>query len=240
MRKSASEVLRNLEQRVARLEKQSAYPSIETSLFSVGGGKPMTGDEIVGEYGFLEAGDALETAFMRGRSRGDRRVPEIKLIKKKASESIKSTTVVDIISRDLRIKLPSWEETKDMSIKELMTISTKVGFGLGDNWSWILLRHGEIVLKGIDLLRTDRKSSSFWGGLVCSKTGKFIAADGRFQQSFIRGFKESEYINDYNAGVAEEAANYDVPSTRYLDAEKLAKGIDFTVRGNDLVITLKR
>jgi hypothetical protein len=82
MRRTASEVLRSLERRVARLERQSAYPSIETSLFSVGGGKPMTGDEIVKEYRSFEVEDALETAFFRGKSRRDRHIPEIKLIKK--------------------------------------------------------------------------------------------------------------------------------------------------------------
>lgn len=163
-----------------------------------------------------------------------------RLEKQASANHLTCATVVGII-KDLGIKLPLWADVQEMSLKEVMTLSTKVGFGLGDTWSFFLMRHGEIVIKGIDLLRTDRKSSSFWGGIVCPKTGKFIAADGRFQQSFRRGFKESESINDYNLGVAEQNANYDEgDEVEYIDAEKLAKGIGFTVRGNDLVISIKR
>jgi len=181
MRKSASEVIRSLEMRVARLERQ-------------------------------------------------------------ASENhIKSTEVVKILSQ-LRIKLPLWEEAKGMKRKEVMTLSNKVGRALGDNWAGFLLRHGEIVLSGVDVLPATKPSARWWAGLVCSKTGKFIAVDGRFQTAFINGFKNSEWINEYNLGVAEQNANYDEgDEVDYIDAEKLARGIDFTARGgSDLVISIKR
>lgn len=81
--KSASEIIRNLEGRIARLEKQSARPTIETSLFSVGGESPETGKEIleVNEYD-EEVREALEVAFNQGSFVGYH-MEDIKLVKKK-------------------------------------------------------------------------------------------------------------------------------------------------------------
>jgi hypothetical protein len=178
-RKSASEVIRSLEMRIARLERQAA------------------------------------------------------------ENHLKSADIVKYLGQ-LGIKLPLWEEAKGMSLKERMDLSKKVGHALGDNWSAFLLRHGEIVISGVDVLPAKKPDADWWAGLICSKTGKFIAADKWFQKAFIRGFEDSEWINDYNLGVAEEAANYDVPASRYIHADKLAKGIKFNVRGTDLVISIKR
>ena len=79
--KSASQIIRNLESRIARLEK-SARPSIETSLFSVGGEKASTGKEIleVNEYD-EDVRDALEVAFNRGEFKGYH-MEDIKLVRK--------------------------------------------------------------------------------------------------------------------------------------------------------------
>ena len=80
--KSASQIIRNLEMRIARLEK-SAKPSIETSLFSVGGGNAETGEAIleVNEYD-EDVRDALEVAFNRGEFKGFH-MEDIKLVSKR-------------------------------------------------------------------------------------------------------------------------------------------------------------
>ena len=90
MRRTASEVLRSLEMRVARLEanlnKRAAWPTIEDSLFSIEGGKPATGNQIMKEYRNQYKGVALEMglekAFFEGEHKGDRDIPKIKLVKK--------------------------------------------------------------------------------------------------------------------------------------------------------------
>ena len=83
MRRSASEIIRNLEMRIARLEKRSARPTIEKSLFSVGGESPETGKEIlkVNEYD-EEVRYALEVAFNQGSFVGYH-MEDIELIKKR-------------------------------------------------------------------------------------------------------------------------------------------------------------
>ena len=162
-----------------------------------------------------------------------------RLERQAAENHLKSTDIVKYLGQ-LGIKLPLWEEAKGMSLKERMTLSSKVGHALGNNWSAFLLRHGEIVISGVDVLPATKPGPNWWAGMICSKTGKFIAADKSFQKQFIEGFEDSEYINDYNLGVAEEAANYDVSASQYIDAYKLAKGIDFKARGTNLVISLKR
>lgn len=80
--KSASQTIRNLERRIARLERRSARPSIETSLFSVGGEEASTGKEIleVNEY-HEDVRDALEVAFNRGEFKGYH-MEDIKLVRK--------------------------------------------------------------------------------------------------------------------------------------------------------------
>ena len=79
--KSASQIIRNLESRIARLEK-SARPSIETSLFSVGGESPETGAEVleVNDYD-EEVREALEIAFNQGSFVGYN-MEDIKLVRK--------------------------------------------------------------------------------------------------------------------------------------------------------------
>lgn len=165
-----------------------------------------------------------------------------RLERQAAENHLKSADVVKFLGQ-LGIRLPLWEEVNTMSLKEKLTLSSKVGRALGDNWAGFLLRHGEIVISGVDVLPATKAGVSFWAGLVCSKTGKFIAADGRFQTAFINGFKDSEWINEYNQGVAEQYANYDdeyLDDIGYIYADKLAKGIDFKARGTDLVISIKR
>lgn len=162
-----------------------------------------------------------------------------RLERKSSNNHLSSVQVVDSLSK-LGFRLPLWEEAQSMKLREAIALSNKVSRAFGDTCADFLLFHGEIVISGVDVLPATKPGPNWWAGLVCSKTGKFIAMDKSFQKQFIEGFKDSEYINDYNAGVAEEAANYDVPASRYLDAEKLAKGIDFKVRGNDLVISIKR
>jgi hypothetical protein len=82
MRRSASEIISELEMRVARLEKL-AKPSIERSLFSVGGENPETGKEIleVNDYD-VDVRDALEVAFNQGSFVGYH-MEDIKLVQKR-------------------------------------------------------------------------------------------------------------------------------------------------------------
>jgi translation elongation factor EF-G len=82
MRRTASEVLRNLEMRIARLERQ-AKASVEKSTFSIGGEKAITGKEILelNEYD-PEVMEALEEALKNGKYDGYH-MEDVKLVKKK-------------------------------------------------------------------------------------------------------------------------------------------------------------
>ena len=83
MRRSASEIIRNLERRIARLERRSARPTIENSLFSVGGSSPETGAEILEVNDFdKDVRDALEVAFNQGSFVG-MHMEDIELVKKR-------------------------------------------------------------------------------------------------------------------------------------------------------------
>tara|TARA_B000000557_G_scaffold76312_1_gene60924 strand:- start:616 stop:858 length:243 start_codon:yes stop_codon:yes gene_type:complete len=62
-----SEILRNLEVRIARLEKRASRPTVEKSLFSVNGESPETGKEILEVTDYHEDyREALEVAFNQG------------------------------------------------------------------------------------------------------------------------------------------------------------------------------
>ena len=62
-----SEILRNLELRISRLEKRASIPTIEKSLFSVNGESPETGKEILEVTDYHEDyREALEVAFNQG------------------------------------------------------------------------------------------------------------------------------------------------------------------------------
>ena len=83
MRRSASEIVRNFERRIARLERRSARYTIEKSLFSVGGESSATGAEILEINDYHEdVRDALEVAFNQGRFVG-MHMEDIELVEKR-------------------------------------------------------------------------------------------------------------------------------------------------------------
>jgi hypothetical protein len=126
-----------------------------------------------------------------------------------------------------------------MEYKEAMLLTGKVAQLLGREFARFLHQKGEFVLKGVDVVPVKMPDQRFYAAIV-SDTGHFIGQDVTFQKEFLAGFKRSEYFDDIILGLHEEAANYDVPASRYPDPKKLAQSIDFNIRGNDIYITLKR
>ena len=110
-----------------------------------------------------------------------------RLERQASNNHLSSVQVVDSLSK-LGFRLPSWEEAKGMKLREVIALSNKVSRAFGDTCANFLLFHGEIVLSGIEVLPATKPGANWWAGLVCSKTGKFIAADKSFQKQFIEGF----------------------------------------------------
>mgnify|MGYP001082831564 CR=1 FL=1 len=86
MRRTASERVQNLKMRLARLERIAGAPW-EKAIFSVGGGTPETGAEILRANGGDEdVKDALIEAFKKGSWSGFN-MEDIKLVKKASAKS---------------------------------------------------------------------------------------------------------------------------------------------------------
>jgi hypothetical protein len=135
------------------------------------------------------------------------------------------------------IQLPYFFE--DMDIKEAKRITAKVGNLLGNLMARILITEGQIVIKGTKIIPVKKPKQLFYAAIT-SSTGKFIAVDRHFQGAFLEGFQFSDYLEDIQMGLHEEAANYPVPASDFSNPQKLIRRIDFTVMGSDLVITFRR
>ena len=128
---------------------------------------------------------------------------------------------------------------KDMDLKEAKRITARVGRLLGGMMAPILVREGQIVITGTRVIGVKQPRQPFYAAIT-SSTGKFIAVDRHFQEEFLKGFEFSDHWDDITMGLHEEAANYPVPPSRFPSPKKLVRRVQFTVRGNDLIITFAR
>ena len=149
---------------------------------------------------------------------------------------ISSKKLVKIIEGN-GIQLPYF--FKDMDLKEAKRITARVGRLLGGMMAPILVREGQIVITGTRVIGVKQPRQPFYAAIT-SSTGKFIAVDRHFQEEFLKGFEFSDHWDDITMGLHEEAANYPVPPSRFPSPKKLVRRVQFTVRGNDLIITFAR